>query len=269
MVGSRKGILSALGLAVLASVPVFLARAQEKPAEPPPPAVRRPAPGRPPVEIVVGTADGTATPTVSGCSGHAGGGNIYVTRIDPTMVVVTMTGLAVAKGDSIFHGSSAGYQFNHSQWFEVVFNSPDVKSAKLSLEALALGRLRTHCECQKCGKGAATAQITTPGSATLLNESTEVVSVHLPSREACCCDSETVHNREGPASASITAGKYTLHSTFGFAASAPSSFLNRFAAADFSPEWVLDLRQFGFPEPFLAYGNKDFGFTITLRVVPE
>ena len=43
----------------------------------------------------------------------------------------------------------------------------------------------------------------------------------------------------------------------------------KFAAADFSPEWVLDLRSLGFPEPFIAYGNKDFGFTVPLKVAPE
>src|SRR5262245_57097820 len=126
MVDSKQGMLSALGLAVLLGVPALVAGADDKVAEPQPPvpAVRRPLPGRPPVEIIVGSAEGTATPLVSGCSGHAGGGNIYVNRTDPTTLVITMTGLAVAKGDSVFHGSSAGYQFNHSQSFEVVFNSP-------------------------------------------------------------------------------------------------------------------------------------------------
>jgi hypothetical protein len=260
---SSKGLLLAISLAVLASMPSVRVRAADPPAIP----VRRPP--RLPVEIVIGAAEGTGHPTIRGCSAHAGGGNITVSRIDPTTVVITMTGIAVAQGNNVVRGSSASYQFDHALDFTIVVNSPDIKSAKLNLEAVVVGRLRSQCECSQCGKRSGTAQITTPGTASVTLDTKEVAAVHLPAREACCCDSQTIYNREGPVVASVAPGRYTLHGTFGFEASAPPSFLNRFAAADFSPEWVLDLRQFGYPEPFIAYGNKDFGFTITLKVVPE
>ena len=267
MVSSRNGILMAIGwAAVVVGALAWSARAQEKVL--PAPAARKPP--LPPVEIILGPAQGTATPSYWGRSGHAGGGNITVNRIDPATVVISMTGVAVAKGDDAFHQTSAGYQFDHSQCFDVVFNSPDVKSARLVLEGTVLGRLRSYCECPWCCKSGGTAQITTPGSAVVSCGPAQMLAVQLPAREVCCGDSQTVHNHEGPVGVPVLPGKYTLHETFGFLASTPcSALLTKFAAADFSPEWVLDLRSLGFPEPFIPYGNKDFGFTVTLKVVPE
>jgi hypothetical protein len=265
MFGSRKRTLTAMGLvAVLAGTAALPARAEDKA-----PAGKKSAASLPPVEIVLGPAEGTATPITSGHSAYAGGGNITVNRIDPTTVVITMTGAAAAHGDDLFHDMSAGFQFMHAQDFEVVFNSTDVKSAKLTLEAAVVGRLRTYCESPKCSKNGGTAEITTPGCATVNCGPAEIATVHRPARETSGGDSLVVHNREGPVTAAISAGKFTLHGSFGFVATAPHGFFNKFDAADFSPEWVLDLRPLGFPEPFIGYGNKDFGFTITLKVVPE
>jgi len=267
MVSSRTGTLIMLGwVAVLAGALPGSAGAQEKATTP----EHKAAANLPPVEIILGPSEGTATPSHQGLSGHAGGGNITVNRLDPTTVAITMTGVAVAKGDNAFFETSAGYEFDHLQSFEVVFHSSDIKSVKLMLEGTVLGRLRSYCECQRVCKKGGTAQITTPGCAEVTCGSAEILAVHLPAREAGGCDSQTIHNHEGPVGVSIRPGKYTLHERFGFLASTPASYLlTRFAAADFSPEWVLDLRSLGFPEPFIAYGNRDFGFTVVLKAVPE
>src|SRR5271170_3221554 len=60
---------------------------------PPPP---RPAKW-PDVMLVVGPAEGTATP-VKKCYARAGGGNIIVSQPAPDTIVVVMTGAVVASG---------------------------------------------------------------------------------------------------------------------------------------------------------------------------
>src|SRR5688572_7094023 len=87
----------------------------------------------PVVTIDVGGRQAQGVPTRSGFN-HTGGGNIDVQQPSPDTVVVTMTGVAVAGGcpgkDSV-----AALAFDLCQEFEVTIARPDVKRAKLTIEA--------------------------------------------------------------------------------------------------------------------------------------
>ena len=189
----------------------------------PPPACPAPTPvlmltPLPKVSLVLGPGDGSATPCKHGYS-HAGAGNVLVTHPAPDTIVVTLTGAVVAGGHP-FMESSAHYDFDVSQCFEVVYNCPDVKAAKLILEGRVLGVLRTSCHgCASHG----TAEITTPGSATITACDQEVVTLHLPPKSASCGQDVSVYSHEGPVVVLVTPGKYTLHQLFGISATTPCS----------------------------------------------
>lgn len=247
-------------LAVAAAEP-----APAPPTCPPPTPVVVLAP-LPKVSLVLGPGDGTATPGKCGYS-HAGAGNILVTHPAADTIVVTLTGAVIACGHP-FKESSARYDFEASQCFEVVFNCPDVKSAKLVLEGRVLGVLRTSCH--GC-RGRGTAEITTPASATISACDQEVIGLHFPPRSACGGQDVSVYNREGPVSVPVLPGKYTLHQIFGIAASVPCSpLLCKGVSAEFAPDPAVDPNWLSHCwEPFHGAQKKDFGFQVTIKVVPD
>src|SRR3954471_2896870 len=106
-------------------------------AQPPAPA----APG-PSVTITLGGRHGHGTPTRQGFT-HTGGGNIDVAQPAADTIVVTMTGVAVGGAHPCKH-SVATLQFDLTQAFEVTFEKPEVKKAKLALEGRVIGLLRSH-----------------------------------------------------------------------------------------------------------------------------
>src|SRR4051794_25314551 len=116
-----------------------------------------PSPPPPPVTIELGSRQAQGVPTRSGFN-HTGGGNIDVQQPAPDTLVVTMTGVAVAGGcpgkDSV-----AALAFDLCQEFEVSIAKPDVKRAKLTIEARVTGLLRSH------EKGGGSAAITCPAHA--------------------------------------------------------------------------------------------------------
>src|SRR5204863_6269347 len=88
---------------------------------------------------------GHVTPHRQGCT-HTGGGNIDVALSkESDTVTVTMTGVAVATGAPCCPGDAA-LAYDLSQEFEVVFEKPDVKAAKLTIEGRVIGLLRSHCK---------------------------------------------------------------------------------------------------------------------------
>src|SRR5690349_16124693 len=101
------------------------------------------APAAPAVSITLKDRHGHVTPDRAGCT-HTGGGNIDVQQPSPDTVVITMTGVAVATGGP--HGSSAALNFDLEQCFEIVFEKPEVKAAKLTMDARVVGLLRSHCK---------------------------------------------------------------------------------------------------------------------------
>src|SRR5581483_1886189 len=115
-----------------AGLPLSFATAQA-PAPPPP---------APLVTIDLGPRQAHATPTRQGFC-HTGGGNIDVAQPSPDTLVVTMTGVAVAGGHPC-KDSLAALAFDLCQDFDIAFAKPEIKKAKLTIEARVIGLLRSH-----------------------------------------------------------------------------------------------------------------------------
>lgn len=220
----------------------------------------------PAVTIDAGGRTAQGVPTRSGFN-HTGGGNIDVQQPSPDVLVVTMTGVAVAGGcpgkDSV-----AALAFDLGQEFEVSIAKPEVKRAKLSIEARAIGLLRSHA---KGGGSAATAcphaQVIPAG---VIGPAPAVVEVSLPARAVAGGENLSVNDKCGPVAVTVTAGKYGLRQTFGVQAAHPKKLWPcKAASAEFAPDPALDPLWISYWEPFHGAQKKDFGFQVTLRVSPE
>jgi hypothetical protein len=252
----------------LAALLAPLAAAAQPPAPTPVPpgtpvtiqVVPAPAPA-PPVSITLGPRHGHVWPYREGCS-HTGGGNIDVAQPSPDTVVITMTGVAVAVGTCCGPGV-AGMDFDLNQCFEVVFDKPDVKAAKLSLEGRVVGLLRSH----RLGGGTAEEA---RGCAAVLADKLPLVAVCVPEHGVAGGENLSINDREGPCSAVVVAGRYTLNQVFHLQASHPKTWLPccKASSAEFAPDPALDPLWISYWEPFHGAAKKDFGFQITLRVTP-
>ena len=217
----------------------------------------------PSVTIALGSRKGSATPSRQGFT-HTGGGNIDVAQPSPDTVVITMTGVAVA-GAHPCKDSTATLTFDLMQNLEVVFEKPEIKKAKLTVEARVIGLLRSH------EKGGGSATIAAPGQATVLDgDNKALVTIGLPVHSVCGGENESVNNRETPEGVSIKAGKYILHQAFAVSATHPRSLkLCKAASAEFAPDPALDPLWISAFEPFHGAAKKDFGFQVTIKVAPE
>jgi hypothetical protein len=219
-----------------------------------------PAPA-PAVSISLLGRHGHATPDRQGCS-HTGAGNIDVAQPAPDTVVITMTGLAVAYGSPCAAGHAA-LDFDLEQCFEVSFDKPGIKSAKLSLEARVVGLLRSHCK----GKGQAEES---QGCVSIHCGPAEIVSLCAPGHSVAAGENLSINDREGPLAVPVVAGNYTLHQTFHVAASQPKCVLPcKAPSAEFAPDPALDPLWISYWEPFHGANKKDFGFQVTVKVAPE
>ncbi len=227
-------------------------------AEPPP---------APAVTIELGSRQAQGVPTRSGFN-HTGGGNIDVQQPSPDTLVVTMTGVAVAGGcpgkDSV-----AALAFDLAQEFEISFAKPDVKRAKLTIEARVIGLLRSHAH------GGGSASITCPAHALVVpcgaaGAVPAVVEVSLPGRAVAGGENLSVNDKAGPVAAVVPAGKYTLREAFGVQAAHPKKVLPcKAASAEFAPDPALDPLWISAFEPFHGAQKKDFGFQVVVKVSPE
>src|SRR5205085_3521630 len=121
-----------------------------------------------------------------------------------------MTGVAVA-GKHPLKDSLAALNFDLVQNFEVSFEKPEIKSAKLTLEGRVIGLLR--------GTRAGTAQ---QGPAMAhVSGATAAVSLAMPSHQVGCGQSLSVNDREGPVASDIGPGKLTLNQSFAVSAGHP------------------------------------------------
>jgi hypothetical protein len=215
----------------------------------------------PVVTINLGARQAKVAPVRQGFT-HTGGGNIDVAQPAPDTVIITMTGVAVA-GAHPTKASSATLQFDLEQAFEVTFEKPEVKKARLTLEGRVIGLLRSH-------KGGGTAEVSTPGSAVVLAGPVEVLGLHLPATAVSCGENLSINNRHGPEGVTVKAGAFTLHQVFGLTAAHPRSLkFCKAASAEFAPDPALDPLWISYWEPFHGAAKKDFGFQIILRVAPE
>ncbi len=121
----------------------------------------------PPASITLGPRHGYVVPSHCGHS-HTGNGNIDVAQPAPDTVVITMTGTAAA-GANPCKASEAAQTFDLCQDFEVNFDSPKLKKAKLVVEARVIGLLRSKY------KGGSAAE--SPGCATVSAGGVSLITV--------------------------------------------------------------------------------------------
>jgi hypothetical protein len=259
----RRGwtVSTAILMAHLAALP---AGAQEKKLVPPGTpvtiTVQPAAPAAPPVSFVLGARHGHVTPVRTGCT-HTGGGTIDVAQPSPDTLVVTMFGVAVAYPACL--PAEAGFQFDLEQCFEVSFDSPKVKKAKLTLEGRVIGLLRSHHK-----KGAAAFDNACAGVAC---GGVSLLHLCVPPHAVAGGENLSVNDHDGPVSVpGVVAGKYTLHQTFALSASAPKCLLPcKAPSAEFAPDPALDPLWISYKEPFHGAAKKDFGFQVTLKVADD
>ena len=244
-----------LGLAAVGLAPISSRAQQPKSLQPGQPlniTVTTTAPS-PDVSIAIGTRSGKATPQRSGCT-HTGGGNIDVQQPSPDTLVITTTGVAVAYGGPT-GAASASLVADVVQQFEVSFDKPSVKAAKLTIEGRLIGFLRSH----KVGSAEVCATATVAG-----------VSLAMPTHSVCGCESISINDKEGPTGAVVAAGKYTVNQTFKVTATMPKSFLPcKAPSAEFAPDPALDPLWISAKEPFKGAKKSDLGFQITIKASPE
>jgi hypothetical protein len=239
-------ILVASMLAMILPLPVV--RAQAPPASPP-------------ASITLKARHGQVTPLRSGFT-HTGGGNIDVAQPAPDTLVVTMTGVAVAGGHPC-KDSVATLSFELMQCFEVSFDSPKLKKAKLIVEGRVVGLLRSECK----GNGSATEG---PGCATITANGAELVTLCVPTHSVAGGENISINDHEGSIEVPITPGQYVLHETFTISATHSKSLrLTKAASAEFAPDPALDPLWISYWEPFHGAAKRDFGFQITIKVAED
>jgi hypothetical protein len=153
--------------------------------------------------------------------------------------------------------------FDLTQNFEISFDSPKLKRAKLVLEGRVIGLLRSHSE----GGGSAGEG---PGCATILRDGATLGTLCVPEHAVGCGENLSINDHEGPIEIPIAAGKYTLAQSFVITASHPGTLRPcKAASTEFAPDPALDPLWISYWEPFHGAIKKDFGLQITIKVVED
>lgn len=250
----RSRLMRSLFLGVLGiALPLQLTNADDKttvaPGTPVTITVTQGSPPAPPVSITLYERHGHVTPCKDKCT-HTGGGLIDVSSPSADTVVVTMSGVAV---------STSQVKFDLDQCFEVSFDDPKVKKAKLSVEGRVVGLLRG--EKKGCAEYSdACANVSACGA--------DVITVCVPPHSVCDCESLAVNDHDGPKNVPVTPGKYTLHQTFLISAHG-GGFLCKKASAEFAPDPALDPLWISYWEPFHGIKKDTFGFQVTIKVAQD
>ncbi len=203
----------------------------------------------PPVSIILHDRHGHVTPLKSKCA-HTGGGLIDVASPAPDTVIVTMQGAVVA---------NATMPFDLEQCFEVSFDDPKVKKAKLSVEGRVIGLLR--------GERKGSAEYSEAGASVSAGP-VEIITTSVPPHQVCGCESLAVNDHDGPKAVPVQPGKYTLHGFFSITATSNSLICKR-PSAEFAPDPALDPLWINYWEPFHGVKKDTFGFQIILKVAPD
>ena len=215
-----------------------------------------------PVYLQLGPAQAGGVPSKHG-RGHTGGGNFNVSQPAPNTLVITLTGVAAAGGCPLVD-SMARFESELSQEFTVVFASPAVRAASLSVQGRVIGLLRSPC------KGTAelvqaTAIVTCPGK----HEETVAATLALPPSGVAYKEQRSVYLRGAPLCLPILPGCYRLRQTFAIAASQPKGCLPCHpATAEFAPDPALDPSWISHKDPFRGAVKKEFGFQVIVKVIP-
>jgi hypothetical protein len=168
----------------------------------------------------------------------------------PDTVIVTMSGAVVANSDM---------KFDLDQGFEVSFDDPRVKKAKLTVEGRVIGLLRGE------RKGCAEYS---EACASILAAPAELVTLCVPPHMVCDCDNLAVNDHDGPKTVPVHASKYTLHQGFSISARSNSLLFKR-PSAEFAPDPALDPLWINYWEPFHGVKKDTFGFQVILKVAPD
>jgi hypothetical protein len=213
----------------------------------------------PDVSLALGKREAKVSPCRVGCT-HTGGGNVDVQQPSPDTLVVTMTGATVAYG-SPAGAASASLDFTLSQAFEVSFDKPTVKAAKLTMEGRVIGFLRSH----KLGTAEESGSAVVGGAA-----GGPGLTLAVPSHAVTAGESASLNDKEGPVSLIVpAAGPLCLTQTFRVAASMPRSVLPcKAPSAEFAPDPALDPLWISAKEPFHGAAKKDLGFQVVIKVTP-
>jgi hypothetical protein len=234
----------------------------------------------PAVSIVLYGRHGHVTP-YRGCCSHTGGGNIDVAQPTPDTVIITMTGAAAAIGTC--KPGVASMDFDLNQCLEVVFDKPEVKRAKLTIEGRVIGLLRSKCCCiggASAEESGAVAALTVDASPAEVVSGPhgpgapapvpgELISIHLPDHMVAGGENLSINDHEGPLSVPISAGKYALHQSFHIKATHGRDICCKVASAEFAPDPAIDPLWMSYWEPFHGAIKKDFGFQIVIRVADD
>ncbi len=260
-----KWILPISLVLVLSAIPSLSVRAGQTTTVPPgTPVTINVVPGSapaPPVSITLGARHAHVTPERAGFT-HTGAGNIDVAQPAPDTVVVTMTGVAVAGGHPA-KASLATMNFDLTQGFEISFDNPKVKKAKVSMEGRVIGLLRS--ERKGCGSASEG-----PGCATITSDTVALTTLCVPEHAVAAGENLSINDHDGPVEVAIAPGKYTLHQTFTIAATHNKSLrLTKAVSSEFAPDAALDPLWISYWEPFHGAAKKDFGFQITIKVAED
>jgi hypothetical protein len=197
---------------------------------------------------------------------HTGAGNIDVAQPAPDTLIVTMTGAAVAGGHPT-DDSFATLEFDLEQYSDITAADPNTR-LKVSLEARAIGLLRSHSACRPCKPGKGSAEMGAAHVALASCAGPEAISVSLEPHAVGGGDNLSINDHSGPVEAPIVPGKYVLHQKFSITAAHARSVLPcKAASAEFAPDPALDPLWISYREPFHGANKKDFGFQIILKVV--
>ncbi|HEX5270232.1 MAG TPA: hypothetical protein VFW33_07095 [Gemmataceae bacterium] len=217
------------------------------------------APAGPVVSILLRDRHGHVVPTHEGHT-WSGGGQIDVQQPAPDTVLVLMTGGVVAPGHPC-HPTSSTMAFDLEQCFDVVFEKPGVKGAKVVLEGRVVGLLRG---------GRVGAASESGGCATVTCGQAGLLTLCVPDHGVAGCDSLAINDRTGPAEVPVSPGSHTLHAHWNLAASQPRALIEKATSAEFAPEPALDPLWVGGPrDPFHGAAKKEFGLLFVLKVVAE
>jgi hypothetical protein len=279
----RNWIAWAAGAGIL--LPLSLL-AQEKTAVPPGTPVNitvQPAPPTaPPISIILGPRHGHVIPERHGCT-HTGGGNIDLAQPTPDVLVVTMSGAAVAYG--AICPATAAQAFELEQCFELSFDNPKVKKGKLTMEGRVIGLLRSHCPKDGAEYDNACAAVSlepvSPAPQPLNHSGwgngmpvsagpTNLLHLCVPPHSVGGKQALSVNCHDGPYSVPVVAGKYLLRQTFHISAMAhPYIVPVKGPSAEFAPDPAIDPLWLSYKEPFHGAIKKDFGFQLILKVAEE
>lgn len=202
----------------------------------------------PPVSITLHERHGHVKPCGTKCA-HSGGGLIDVQQPSADTIVVTMSGAVIA---------DSAMDFDLQQCFEVTYDKPSVKKAKLTVEGRVIGVLR--------GGKKSCAEYNN-ACATVAAAGTEIITLCVPPHQVCGCENLSVNDHDGPKTVPVGAGKYSLCQKFHIAAYG-GILLGHKASAEFA-DGAIDALWLSYHEPFHGIAKKDFGFQITIKVAED